>query len=69
MTWIKHLIKTEIFLITMMGYLGVEVEHLLLQVGTLSYRPPSSGTRVGLNVSGSEEELVALSDCHLWTEL
>ena len=54
---------------TMMGYLGIEVEHLLLQVGTLGHRPPSSGTWVGLNVSGSEEELVALSDCHLWTEL
>ena len=50
---------------TMMGYLGVEVEHLLLQVRTLSHRPSSSGAGVGLNVPGSEEELLALSECHL----
>ena len=48
-----------------MRYLGVEVEHLLLQVRTLSHRPSSSGAGVGLNVPGSEEELLALSECHL----
>ena len=39
-------------------YLGVEVENLLIKVRTLSDRSPASRTRVGLNVSGSEEAKV-----------
>ena len=49
------------------SYLCVQVEYLLLKVRTLSHRPSPSGARVGLDVSGSEEELLALADCHLWT--